>query len=50
MPSSSSKLTSEGTPRMVEVMGATVAVERYRSALSRVITTTGLALSGGANR
>ena len=50
MPSSSSNFTSEGTPRIVEVIGATVAVDRYRRALSRVRTTTGLALLGGANR
>jgi len=51
MPSSTSNFTSDGTPRIVEVIGATVAVDRYRSAQSRVSTTTGLALSGGgANR
>ncbi len=35
---------------MVEVIGATVAVDKYRRALSRVSTTTGLALSGEAKR
>jgi hypothetical protein len=35
---------------MLEVIGATVAVVKYRRALSRVNTTTGLALSGGAKR
>jgi hypothetical protein len=35
---------------MVEVIGATVAVDKYRRALSRVSTTTGLVLSGGAKR
>ena len=35
--------------RMVDVIGATVTVERYAIALSRVSTTTGLFLSGGAN-
>ena len=29
MPSSLSSLTSEGTPRMLEVIGATVAVDKY---------------------
>jgi len=48
MPSSSSNLTSEGTSRMLDVIGATVAVDKYPRALSRVSTTTGLALSGGA--
>jgi hypothetical protein len=35
---------------MLEVIGATVAVVKYRRALSRVSTTTALALSGGAKR
>jgi hypothetical protein len=35
---------------MVEVSGATVTVDKYGIALSRVKTTTGLLLSGGANR
>lgn len=50
MPSVSSRTTSDGTPRIVEVIGATVMVDRYSTALSRVNTTTGLCLSGGANR
>jgi hypothetical protein len=49
MPSFSSSATSEGTPRIVDVTGATVTVDRYGMALSRVSTTTGLFLSGGAN-
>ena len=36
IPSSSSNLTSEGTSRILESIGATVAVDKYRSALSRV--------------
>jgi hypothetical protein len=35
---------------MWEVIGATVAADKYLRALSRVSTTTGLALSGGAKR
>jgi hypothetical protein len=35
---------------MLEVIGATVAVDKYGRALSRVSTTTGLALSGEAKR
>ena len=35
---------------MLDVIGATVAVDKYPSALSRVSTTTGLALSGEAKR
>jgi hypothetical protein len=50
MPSSSRKTTSDGTPRIVDVIGATVTVDRYPMALSRVNTTTGLFLSGRANR
>jgi len=49
MPSSAVKTTSEGTPRMVDVMGATVTVDKYEMALPRVSTTTGRFLSGGAN-
>jgi hypothetical protein len=41
MPSSAPKTTSEGTPRIVEVMGATLTVDKYEMALSRVSTTTG---------
>ena len=49
MPSSSFRSTSEGTPRIVDVMGATVTVPKYGTALLRVSTNTGLALSGRAN-
>jgi hypothetical protein len=35
---------------MLDVIGATVTVDKYPSALSRVSTTTGLALSGAAKR
>jgi hypothetical protein len=49
MPSFSSSATSDGTPRIVDVTGATVTVDRYGMALSRVSTRTGLFLSGGAN-
>jgi len=48
MPSSSLKITSEATPRIVDVIGAMETVERYAIALSRVSTTTGLVLSGEA--
>src|SRR5271169_2663714 len=48
MPSSSFRTTSEGTPRMVEVTGATVTVDRYEMALSRVSTSAGRFLSGAA--
>ncbi len=50
MPSSTSRITSEGTPRMVDVTGATVTVARWPIALVRVRTTTGRCLSGGGNR
>jgi hypothetical protein len=50
MPSSAPIGTSEGTPRIVDVIGATVTVDKYPMALSRVRTTTGLRLSGAANR
>ncbi len=43
------KNISDGTPRIVEVIGTTVTVDRYLTALSRVSTTTGLLLSGGVN-
>ena len=36
IPSSSSRITSDGTPRIVDVMGATVTVDRYGTALLRV--------------
>ena len=42
MPSSSFRTTSDGTPRMVEVTGATVTVDKYTTALLRVSTRTGL--------
>ncbi len=41
MPSSSFKITSEGTPRIAEVTGATVTVDKYAMALLRVSTRTG---------
>src|SRR5260370_2998173 len=50
MPSSISRITSEGTPRTVEVIGATVTVARCPIALARVRIRTGRCLSGGANR
>ena len=49
MPSSSFRTTSEGTPRMVEVTGATVTVDKYMTALLRVSTRTARFLSGAAN-
>jgi hypothetical protein len=49
IPSSGVSITSDGTPRIVDVIGATVTVDKYAMALSRVSTTTGLFLSGGAN-
>jgi len=48
MPSSLFRTTSDGTPRIVEVTGATVAVDKYARALSRVSTRTGRFLSGAA--
>jgi hypothetical protein len=39
MPSSSPRTTSEGTPRISGVMGATLTVDKYEMALSRVDTT-----------
>ncbi len=50
IPSASVNRTSEGTPRMVEVTGATVTEHRYSMAPSLVRTTTGLCLSGRGNR
>src|ERR1022692_2844455 len=50
IPSSMSRITSEGTPRTVDEIGATVTVARWPIALSRVRTRTGRCLSGGANR
>lgn len=49
IPSLSSSVTSDGTPRIVDVIGATVTVDRYATAVSLVRTRTGLGLSGGAN-
>ena len=50
IPSPTPRITSEGTSRMVEEIGATVTVERCPTALSRVKMTTGRCLSGDANR
>jgi len=41
MPSSSFRTTSDGTPRIVEVTGATVTVDKYAMALVRVSTRAG---------
>ena len=49
MPSSSVRMTSEATPWIVDVIGAMVTLDKKRSDESRVNTTTGLLLSGGAN-
>ena len=46
IPSSISRITSEGTPRIVEEIGATVTVDRWLTALSRVRTRTGRCLAG----
>ena len=48
IPSSSFKTTSDGTLRIVDVIGATVTVDKYSRALFLVSTTTGRFLSGGA--
>ena len=50
IPSSTSRITSEGTSRTVEEIGATVTVTRWLTALSRVSNRTGRCLSGRANR
>jgi hypothetical protein len=50
MPSSASRITSEGTPRIVEVIGATVTVLKCPIMLSRVKIKTGRSLSGEARR
>jgi len=50
IPSSVPSGTSDGTPRTVEVIGATVTGDRYRIADPRVRIRTGRSLSGGANR
>jgi hypothetical protein len=49
MPFSAFSTTSEGAPRIVEVTGATVTVDKYAIALSRVSTRAGRFSSGGAN-
>jgi len=49
IPSSSFNTTSDGTPRIVEVTGATVTVDKYAMALFRVSTRAGRFLSGAAN-
>ncbi len=49
MPSSSVRMTSEATPWIVDVIGAIVTLDKNRRDESRVNTTTGLLLSGGAN-
>jgi hypothetical protein len=49
IPSSAFSATSEGTPRIVDVIGAIMTVERCLIAMSRVSTTTGLLLSGAEN-
>jgi hypothetical protein len=49
MPSSSLRTTSDGTPRIVDVTGATVTVDKYAMALLRVSTSAGRFLSGAAN-
>lgn len=49
MPSSRSNTTSETTPRIVDVMGATVTVPKCPRMLARVNSTTGRFLSGAAN-
>jgi hypothetical protein len=46
MPSSSFSTTSDGTPRIVEVTGAIVTVDKYPMALLRVSTRAGRFLSG----
>lgn len=50
IPSSTSSTTSEGTSRTVEVIGATVTVDRWLTAPSRVSMSTGRCLSGRSNR
>lgn len=50
IPSAAVKRTSEGTPRIVEVMGATVTADKYAIALSRESTSTDLCLSGWGKR
>ena len=50
IPSAIPKVTSEGTSRIVDEMGATVTVVRCPTALSRVRISAGRCLSGDANR
>ncbi len=50
MPSWVPSATSDGTPRMVEVMGATVRRERYGIALPLVTISTVRSLSGSGKR
>ena len=50
IPSSTPSATSEGTSRIVEVIGAIVTVERWPNAPSRVSINTGRCLSGFSNR
>jgi len=50
IPSSIPSIISEETPRIVDVIGATVAVGKLPSELSRVRITTGRSLSGGEKR
>jgi hypothetical protein len=50
IPSSTSSTTSDGTPRIAEVMGATVTIDRRWMEISRVRITTGRCLSGRSKR
>src|ERR1043165_6931266 len=50
MPSSILKITSDGTPRTVDVIGATVTVAKCPTTLERVRISTGLCLLGGGKR
>jgi len=50
IPSSGPRTTSEGTSRMVEVIGAIVSRDKYPIAEPRVRTSTGRDLSGAGNR
>jgi len=50
IPSSVPSGTSDGTPRTVDAIGATVTRDKYRIADPRVRIKTGRSLSGGANR
>jgi hypothetical protein len=46
MPSSSFRTTSDGTPRIVDVTGATVTVDKYAMAMARLSTRAGRFLFG----